>query len=162
MKIRTLDQDESQNTFTMFADEQGDIYIRTDIIDADDPLPERGGTPCIVRIGGVHSGHQIPGRIRRLLTELASEFKKYEHCQWELDAANTEQKVNTVCPKANVVWHKASEAKPVEETTVVVSLDGGYMYTGDYTESDNKIAGRFYLYDSMEWAYMSDLMPKRI
>ena len=80
MTIRDLNND--GNRLSIFADEQGDIYV-TVLHDG-----ETYRESCVygVRIGGPCSGHSIPPKIKQLLYQLAEEFEKYKDCKFEVDA----------------------------------------------------------------------------
>lgn len=82
MKIRTLDWDRNQNTLEVFRSNDGDVHVRIDRVNDDDPSCSH------VRIGMVgNSGHEMPSRIRYLFGQLADEFKKYEDCDYDKGAA---------------------------------------------------------------------------
>lgn len=82
MKIRTLDWDWEEETLEVFTGGNGDVYVQIN-----DNKTKRQMT---VRIGGCGSGQDLPSNIRKLLFALAAEFKKYEDCKNEKEAARKE------------------------------------------------------------------------
>lgn len=79
MKIRSLDNPD--DLLGVFEDQQGDIYISI----------SQGARDSCIRIGGVHSGHQIPKRLHWLLHQVAREFERFSNVRYESDAVRKEE-----------------------------------------------------------------------
>lgn len=86
MKIRDLNNDGT--SLTVFADDQGDVYVTI----TDDNV----SSDHTVRIGGPGSGHEIPLRISQLLHELAGEFDRFKGVQYENQAARLDRRESGV------------------------------------------------------------------
>jgi hypothetical protein len=86
MKIRTLDWDLGEETLEMYLGGNGDLYVTIE-----DAAKNKKMT---VRVGGCGSGAEMPSRVYRLFWELAREFKKYEDCEFDKDAALKEMMDN--------------------------------------------------------------------
>lgn len=80
MRIRSLDNPSDQ--LSIFEDEQGDIYVTVS-----HSGPMAGYREFTVRIGSVHSGHEIPRLLHQKLHEVAHEFGRFKDIKYESEAA---------------------------------------------------------------------------
>lgn len=81
MRIRSLDDPSDQ--LSIFEDEQGDIYVSI----WHDGETYRDSSCLCVRIGSVHSGHEIPRLLHQKLHEAAHEFGRFKDIKYESEAA---------------------------------------------------------------------------
>jgi hypothetical protein len=70
---------------------------------------------------------------------------------------------NQIKCKKELPWHKASEEKPLDGSSVMLSsAENVFLILGKYSTDENRVANgnsMFFIYDSYKWAYLEDLMP---